>query len=111
MPRTASLSPPRQPRAAPRPPNILFIMADQLADPVVDLRPATDDRPFFNRFVRWSRLPDYQRVTGAAIRRCLALWPGFCLITVCCHNMFGDAMRDLLDPRLRAGGGGLDAGR
>ena len=33
-------------------------------DPVVDLRPATDDRPFFNRFVRWSRLPDYQRATG-----------------------------------------------
>ena len=42
----------------------------------------------------------------------LALWPGFCLtITVYCLNMFGDAMRDLLDPRLRGGGGGLDAGR
>ena len=42
----------------------------------------------------------------------LALWPGFCLtITVYCLNMFGDAMRDLLDPRLRGGGGGLDAKR
>ncbi len=34
----------------------------------------------------------------------LALWPGFALtITVYCFNMFGDAMRDLLDPRLRGG--------
>ena len=34
----------------------------------------------------------------------LALWPGLCLtITVYCLNMFGDAMRDLLDPRLRGG--------
>ena len=32
----------------------------------------------------------------------LALWPGLALtITVYCLNMFGDAMRDLLDPRLR----------
>ena len=32
----------------------------------------------------------------------LALWPGlFLTITVYCLNMFGDAMRDLLDPRLR----------
>ena len=34
----------------------------------------------------------------------LALWPGLCLTTVVyCFNMFGDAMRDLLDPRLRGG--------
>ena len=34
----------------------------------------------------------------------LALWPGLCLtVTVYCLNMFGDAMRDLLDPRLRGG--------
>ena len=34
----------------------------------------------------------------------LALWPGLALtITVYCLNMFGDAMRDLLDPRLRRG--------
>ena len=32
----------------------------------------------------------------------LALWPGLCLtITVYCLNMLGDALRDLLDPRLR----------
>ena len=32
----------------------------------------------------------------------LALWPGLALtITVYCLNMFGDALRDLLDPRLR----------
>ena len=37
----------------------------------------------------------------------LALWPGLCLtITVYSLNMFGDAVRDLLDPRLRGGGGG-----
>ena len=32
----------------------------------------------------------------------LALWPGLALtIVVYSLNMFGDAMRDLLDPRLR----------
>jgi len=32
----------------------------------------------------------------------LAVWPGLCLtVTVYSLNMFGDAMRDLLDPRLR----------
>ena len=36
----------------------------------------------------------------------LALLPGLCLtITLYCLNMFGDAMRDLLDPRLRGAGG------
>ena len=36
----------------------------------------------------------------------LALWPGLCLtITIYSLNMFGDAMRDLLDPRLRGGEG------
>ena len=40
----------------------------------------------------------------------LALWPGLCLtITVYSLNMFGDALRDLLDPRLRGGVGGLGA--
>ena len=34
----------------------------------------------------------------------LALWPGLCLtVVVYCFNMLGDAMRDLLDPRLRGG--------
>ena len=40
----------------------------------------------------------------------LALWPGLALtLTVYCLNMFGDAVRDLLDPRLRGGGGRLGA--
>ena len=44
----------------------------------------------------------------------LALWPGLALtLTVYCLNMFGDAVRDLFDPRLRGGGGrlGADAAR
>ena len=42
----------------------------------------------------------------------LVLWPGLCLtIVVFCRNMFGDAMRDLLDPRLRGGAGRLGADR
>ena len=41
----------------------------------------------------------------------LALWPGLCLtIVVYSLNMFGDAVRDLHDPRLRGGGGRLGAG-
>ncbi len=36
----------------------------------------------------------------------LAVWPGlFLTITVYSLNMFGDALRDLLDPRLRGGQG------
>ena len=36
----------------------------------------------------------------------LALWPGLCLtVTVYSLNLFGDAMRDLLDPRLRGAQG------
>ena len=36
----------------------------------------------------------------------LALWPGLCLtIVVYSFNMLGDALRDLLDPRLRGAGG------
>ena len=36
----------------------------------------------------------------------LALYPGICLtVVVYGINVFGDAMRDLLDPRLRGGGG------
>ena len=38
----------------------------------------------------------------------LALWPGLCLtIVVYRFNMLGDALRDLLDLRLRGGGGRL----
>jgi peptide/nickel transport system permease protein len=36
----------------------------------------------------------------------LALWPGLCLtLVVYSFNMFGDALRDLLDPRMRGGEG------
>ena len=44
----------------------------------------------------------------------LAIWPGLVLtITVYSFNMFGDALRDLLDPRLRGSSGrlGADAAR
>ena len=38
----------------------------------------------------------------------LAIWPGLCLtIVVYSINMFGDALRDLLDPRLRGSVGRL----
>ena len=41
----------------------------------------------------------------------LALWPGLCLaIVVFAINIFGDALRDLLDPRLRGGAGRFDQG-
>ena len=40
----------------------------------------------------------------------LAFWPGLCLaIVVFGINMFGDALRDLLDPRLRGGSGRFGA--
>ena len=40
----------------------------------------------------------------------LAMWPGiFLTIVVYSLNMFGDAMRDLLDPRLRGGQGSYGA--
>ena len=40
----------------------------------------------------------------------LVFWPGLCLtIVVYSLNMFGDAMRDLLDPRLRGGQGSYGA--
>ena len=45
-------------------------------------------------------------------RRILALWPGLCLtVVVYSLNMFGDAVRDLLDPRLRGRLGRYGAGR
>ena len=42
----------------------------------------------------------------------LALWPGLCLtVVVYSLNMFGDAVRDLLAPRLRGRLGRHGAGR
>lgn len=41
----------------------------------------------------------------------MALWPGFALsVVVFGVNMFGDAVRDLLDPRLRGGAGRFSGG-
>ena len=41
----------------------------------------------------------------------LAMWPGVALtLVVYCLNMVGDALRALLDPRLRGGGGSLAGG-
>ena len=40
---------------------------DAMAAGLIDLRPATDNKPFFNRFVRWNRLADYQRATGGRL--------------------------------------------
>ncbi len=41
----------------------------------------------------------------------LAIWPGLCVaIVVYGTNMFGDALRDLLDPGLKGGVGCLSAG-
>ena len=41
----------------------------------------------------------------------LAMWSGVALtLVVYCLNMVGDALRDLLDPRLRGGGGSLAGG-
>ena len=40
------------------------------------------------------------------VYRTLTIWPGLALsIVVYGVNMFGDAVRDLLDPRLRGGAG------
>ncbi len=53
-------------RAAARPTNA-GASGGRPADGLVDLRPPTDDRPFFNRFVRWAHLADYQRATGGRL--------------------------------------------
>jgi len=57
-------------------------------------------------------IPDWGAMLSSEGRRYmevaprLAIWPGLCLtIVVYSLNMFGDAMRDLLDPRLRGGQG------
>ncbi len=42
----------------------------------------------------------------------MALWPGLALtLVVFGINMFGDALRDLLDPRLRGGLGSYSLGK
>ena len=55
----------------------------------------------------WGTLLSYDGRRYMEMAPWLALWPGLCLtVVVYCLNMFGDAVRDLLDPRLRGGGAG-----
>ena len=63
-------------------------------------------------------IPDWGAMLSSEGRRYmeqaprLALWPGLCLtIVVYSLNMFGDAVRDLLDPRLRGGQGSYGAAK
>ena len=58
------------------------------------------------------QIPDWGAMLSSEGRRYmemaprLTLWPGLCLtIVVYSPNMFGDAVRDLLDPRMRGGQG------
>ena len=64
------------------------------------------------------KIPDWGAMLSSEGRRYmeqaprLALWPGLCLtIVVYSLNMFGDAVRDLLDPRLRGGQGSYGAAK
>ena len=54
----------------------------------------------------WGGMLSHEGRLFMEMKPALALWPGLCLtVVVYGVNMFGDAMRDLLDPRLRGGGG------
>ena len=54
----------------------------------------------------WAGLLSREGRTYMEMAPHLALWPGLCLtIVVYSLNMFGDAVRDLLDPRLKGGQG------
>ena len=68
----------------------------------------------FRQLVACAWLRALRRRSQKGRRLTWALWPGLALtITVYSLNMLGDALRDLLDPRLRGGGGrlGADAAR
>ena len=60
-----------------------------------------------------SRLPYADKVEDFRSPAIMAMWSGVALtLVVYCLNMVGDALRDLLDPRLRGGGslaGGVGA--
>ena len=60
----------------------------------------------------WGGLLSREGRTYMEMAPWLALWPGLCLtIVIYSFNMFGDAMRDLLDPRLRGGQGSYGAAK
>ncbi len=57
-------------------------------------------------FDEWpEEIKQYYRYDPERAKQLLAL-----TVVVYCLNMFGDAVRDLLDPRLRGGGGGAGLG-
>ena len=63
-------------------------------------------------YVGWGSMLSREGRQYMAIAPHLALWPGVCLtVVVYSLNMFGDAVRDLLDPRLRGRLGRYGAGR
>ena len=54
----------------------------------------------------WGSMLSNEGVRYMQVDPTLALWPGLSLtIAVYGINMFGDALRDILDPRLRGGVG------
>ena len=58
----------------------------------------------------WGGMLSLEGRTYMEVAPLLALWPGLCLaIVVFGINMFGDALRDLLDPRLSGGAGRIGA--
>jgi len=57
-------------------------------------------------FPSWGGMLSGPGRTNMFLAPWMAIWPGLALSTVVYGiNMFGDAVRDLLDPRLRGGGG------
>ena len=72
----------------------------------------SETAPSFPGFVLSAQVPSWGGMLSREGRKdmevapWLALWPGLCLtLVVYSLNMFGDALRDLLDPRLRGGEG------
>ena len=62
-------------------------------------------------FPSWGRMLSSESRTYMEIAPWLAIWPGvFLSLTVFGWNVLGDALRDLLDPRLRGSGGNYRSG-
>ena len=62
-------------------------------------------------FPSWGRMLSSESRTYMQIAPWLAIWPGvFLSLTVFGWNVLGDALRDLLDPRMRGTGGGYRSG-
>ena len=62
-------------------------------------------------FPSWGRMLASESRTYMEIAPWLAIWPGvFLSLTVFGWNVLGDALRDLLDPRMRGTGGGYRSG-